>query len=340
LVFSKDVETSGVKYIGSKKKLIPSIISILDSLNVEEKSIIDVFTGTTRCAQAFRKLGYRVQASDLNWASEAYANTFLKNWSFVELQKAVNILNNLPGKKGWLTEHYSSGACQVFQEKNTKKADEVRDYIDEHFKSIQYPLITSLLYALDSVDSTVGVQQAYLKDWSFRSFNDLLLKVPGLIEDQPEGKFYLGDCLEVEYEKAEIAYLDPPYSPHNYQTYYHIFDSVFKNDKPDVLLKTNRRSDRVGNKTTKSLWNSKASALTATKMLIKKLPVKWVIMSYSNDSLIPEKELMSFFYENYEGVQVREIDYKRNIMSQIGNVNLGEKEVKSRNKEFLIYFEK
>jgi adenine-specific DNA-methyltransferase len=42
-------------------------------------------------------------------------------------------------------------------------------------------LLTALLLAADRVDSTTGLQMAYLKDWSPRSYQPLELRVPELI---------------------------------------------------------------------------------------------------------------------------------------------------------------
>ena len=42
--------TQGVKYAGSKLKLLPHILSLFDGLNV--KTVFDGFSGTTRVSQA------------------------------------------------------------------------------------------------------------------------------------------------------------------------------------------------------------------------------------------------------------------------------------------------
>ena len=39
-------------------------------------------------------------------------------------------------------------------------------------------ILASLIYALDSVDSTLGHYVAYLSEWSPRSYKDMILKLP------------------------------------------------------------------------------------------------------------------------------------------------------------------
>ena len=46
-------DTQGVKYAGSKLKLIPHILSLFDGLKV--KTVFDGFSGTTRVSKALAK---------------------------------------------------------------------------------------------------------------------------------------------------------------------------------------------------------------------------------------------------------------------------------------------
>ena len=52
------IQTEGIKYSGSKLKLLPYILSIIRSLPVNR--ILDGFSGTTRVSQALAKCNYQV----------------------------------------------------------------------------------------------------------------------------------------------------------------------------------------------------------------------------------------------------------------------------------------
>lgn len=346
--------THGVKYIGSKKKLIPYILDAIKDIPIGQ--MLDPFTGTTRVSQAFRKAGWSVCAGDLSWASEAYASLFLTTTpaDIQILQTYVDELNALEGKDGWITESYcdveatDGGIVRVWKPKNGRRADAIRDTIEEWLTTERIDRLTSLrliallILAMDSVDSTVGVQQAYLKDWAARADNDLRLSVPDDIVEGPVASFVPGSCLEVTYPNSTLAYLDPPYSSHSYATYYHIWDSITRWDKPDICLKTNRRKDRTKeyfDTSMKSSWNSKREVYTSFESLLERLPVQYVLLSYSNESLLSLSQLETIL-KKYKSYKVQEIDYKRNIMSQIGNANLYDKERKSENIEYLILVEK
>lgn len=356
-------ETHGVKYIGSKASLIPYILKCIDE-NIPAGSIrrtIDVFTGTTRVAQAFKSRGWHVQTSDLSQAAACYSHTWVSNEDKNErLKPFLEKLNRLTGHRGWLTTNYcdavgeKGGIVRVWQAKNGMRADSIRDQIDLWArKGTLKPweadtLITSLILALDKVDNTVGVQQAYLKEWCSRSFNDLRLELPTPICGQ-QGVHFTGDCLQIPYQPADLAYLDPPYSSHSYATYYHIWDSIALWDKPTVGLSTNRRADRISghdsyDSSMGSDWNRKKSALAAFEKLILRLPVRWVLVSYNNESLVEFETLMKMLRtKTFKKITVTEIDYKRNIMCQIGNAAKDKAEdatYRTENVEYLILIEK
>lgn len=358
--------TYGVKYIGSKASLVDEIRSFVDQRLPPgaPKTLLDIFTGTTRVAQAFRAHGWTVTASDLSWASEAYAHAFLLRTpaDTPAIQRLLPLLQAAAPREdrpaGWIERTYcdvsgaEGGIVRMWKPANGRKADLIRDLIQRHeaAKAITHHeamiLIAILLFALDKVDSSVGVQQAYLKNWAARANNPLELTDIPFPASGPPGAYLQGDALTLSYPPATVAYLDPPYSPHSYATYYHIWDSITRWDKPAVGLKTNRRMDRVSGSDTydtsmSSPWNSKKTALPAFLALVARLPVQYVVISYNDESLVPLETLETALKAAYGAAAVEKklIPYKRNIMSQIGNAAEKE-EQKTENHEVLIWVAK
>ena len=342
----KNVNTTGVKYIGSKLKLLPHIGQAIEPLNI--KTAVDVFTGTTRVAQYLRGNGIITDTSDLSWAATMYAHTFVHNKDNKHLQKYVDEMNKLNGTVGWLSNNYCGSVSQsdpkgdgrCFQLKNAMKADSARDYVETLNLDLweKATLVTSIILALDAVDNTVGVQQAYLKEWCARSYNNIRFELP-VAGVNYAGNHFEGDCLKIKYNSYDLAYYDPPYSPHSYSTYYHIWDSIAKWDKPETGLKAKRRIDRVAksekyDSSMESPWNSAKTALNATETLLKRINAKHHLLSYSNESLIKQDDLLKMC-EKLGTTMLLEIDYKRNIMSQIGNAGK-DAEKNQKNKELLI----
>jgi len=365
-------DTHGVKYIGSKAALLQEIHTfVAEQLPAgASRSFLDVFTGTTRVAQSFRAGGWQVTSSDLSWASEAYAHAFLlrtpdSGRRIPELLARLRALMVVPSavgaKPGWIEASYcdvtaaEGGIVRMWKPENGRKADKVRDAIAAweatgeitHHEAMI--LVACLLFALDKVDSSVGVQQAYLKNWAARAINPLTLEDLPYPEGGPAGQHLIGDALQLTYPVASVAYLDPPYSGHSYATYYHIWDSITRWDKPAVGLKTNRRIDRVSGSaefdaSMQSPWNSKKSALGAFLALVARLPARYVCISYNDESLVPLETLEGALKEKYGGaaITVKRIPYKRNIMCQIGNAEgkAAEGEAKTENHEVLIWVNK
>ena len=94
------METSGIKYIGSKSNLVNQILDLVAKYVPpgRKPTMQDVFTGTTRVAQAFRQKGWSTITSDLSWASEVYAKTFLQSNSNKHLEPIIEKLNNIKPK--------------------------------------------------------------------------------------------------------------------------------------------------------------------------------------------------------------------------------------------------
>lgn len=383
------ITTYGVRYLGSKSKILPLIMQVIDDLDKEDMKVIDVFTGTTRVAQALKMRGYDVTTSDLSWASEVYSEAFIcNNGDVSHLQQYIDQLNLVPAKADWLTNNYcdvdiivdkkvydmiseeveEEGVkviktkkaktftmekekvnIKVWHPKNGAKADAIRDEIEtmniEPWEKSY--LIACLIFALDKLDNTVGLQQAYLKGWkSDRVHKDLVLTAIPSIEGM-EGQHLCGDALKLAYAPASVAYLDPPYTAADYSTYYHIWDSIARWDKPQVSLKTNRRIDRVKQKTNehwdktmKSPWYSKKTALEATKQLIDKLPVRYCVFSYSDEGLIKYDDMKSVCSQ-YEDYKFHEQSHDRHVMSRIGAGGAeADNADKKKNVEYVIVIDK
>ena len=67
--------TQGIKYAGSKLKLLPHILDL--AKRTHAKTVLDGFAGSTRVSQAFAKTGYRVICNDTSVWSEVFGTSYL-----------------------------------------------------------------------------------------------------------------------------------------------------------------------------------------------------------------------------------------------------------------------
>ena len=361
------IMTEGVKYSGSKLKLLPYILSIIDSLPV--KRVFDGFSGTTRVSQALAKCGYQVISNDLAVWSKIFGECYLKGTINTQLQQKIDYLNALKGKKGWFTDNYggqvnrglsiqTDGKKKIWQIHNTKKLDAIRPEIDKIVDNTieRSILLSSLILALDKVDNTLGHYASYLKQWSSRSFNKLKLSMP-LIERQHDHHWIINKDIFKAFPKveADLSYFDPPYGSNNekmppsrvrYASYYHIWTTVCLNDQPQLVGKTNRRADCNDQKAGSVFEefrkdkDGKFIALKAIERLIKECPSPHILLSYSNNGRVTKEEICKIIENQCEAAQIFSIDYKRNVMSGMRWTYDWIKNTEGKNIEFLFLIKK
>lgn len=329
-------ETEGIKYTGSKLKILPYIVDMIADLDIS--SALDAFSGTTRVAQAFAQIGYNTTANDISVWSKVFGTCYLLSDKPDSYYKPmIDELNSLKGYAGWFSEHYGSDSEEgkrPFQLKNTMRLDAIRDKIDEY--NLQWEdkcvLLTSLIYAMDAVDNTLGHYAAYLSGWSPRSYNDIHLKLPKRHPITSTNKVVQGDVFDIIKDYYDLVYFDPPYGSNNekmppsrvrYAAYYHIWKSIILNDKPKLFGKANRREDSRDT-ASPSIFeeykrNEKGSfiAMQAIKDMIQQTNAHYILLSYGSGGRATKEELNDILNSNGRLISAREIDYKKNVMSNM-----------------------
>jgi adenine-specific DNA-methyltransferase len=282
-----------IKYLGSKRRLVP----VLGELwrRAEARTALDLFTGTTRVAQAFKAAGAEVTAVDTTRCAAVLAGCYVAtDAAGVDrraLEKAVAALNGVPGRPGYVTETFCHRS-RFFQPHNGERIDAVRDAIEVDFggSPLEPVLVTSLLEAADRVDSTTGVQMAYVKEWAPRSFQPLELRVPALL-DGP-GRAVRGDACAVVRELGDfdLAYLDPPYNQHRYEANYHVWETIVAWDAPSHYGVACKRTEvRDG---PRSPFNSRRTIGEALAQVVRDVRAEVVVLSYNDESWIDIEALV------------------------------------------------
>ncbi len=203
-----DTRTQGIKYIGSKLKLLPYILQL--ARTVDAVTVLDGFAGTTRVSQAFARNGYSVICNDVAVWSSVFGTAYLtSSGSRGDYESLIDHLNGVEPIDGWFTEHYGgqpNSRCSVqgdglkrpWQVHNTRKLDAIREEIarlklDPITEAVA---LTSLVLALDKVDSTIGHFASYLREWSPRSYGELVLQVPEIVESDSAHSVIQSDIFE------------------------------------------------------------------------------------------------------------------------------------------------
>jgi adenine-specific DNA-methyltransferase len=330
-----------VKYLGSKRLLLPTITSLVADLD-GVRSVGDLFSGTARVGHALKRAGLQVFANDHN----AYAATLARCYVEADAddvradaERLVAELNRVRGAPGYFTETFCERS-RYFQPQNGARVDAIRDAIAK--KSLppvlEAVLLVSLMEAADRVDSTTGVQMAYLKQWAHRAGNALELRVPDLLaraEAGPGSATQLDAVESAARVEADLVYLDPPYNQHSYLGNYHIWETLVRWDAPETYGVAQKRVDC---RTRSSAFNSRRGIEAALRAVVKAARCRWLLVSFSNEGFLSYETLMALLRERGE-VRVIETDYKRYVGAQIGIHNPAGVKVGTvshlRNKEYL-----
>ena len=319
-----------IKYIGSKRTLVPRIVALAAAIRERTgaTTACDLFTGTTRVAQGLKKSGFHVTANDLASYSEILARTYIevdgRGVQSAGYQEKLAHLNALPGEDGYFTRTFCEEA-RYFQPFNGRRIDAIRAEIDriadgDIERSI---LLTALLLAADKVDSTTGLQMAYLKGWSPRSFNALELHMPELLDGG--GRALRGDANALcgAMAPVDIAYADPPYNQHSYHSNYHIWETVVRNDAPASYGIARKREDC---REVKSDYNAKGRSWDAFSRLIRDVPATHLIVSFNNEGFFAYDDIVALLEDVQGEVAVVPVEFRRYVGATIGIHNLrGEK---------------
>jgi adenine-specific DNA-methyltransferase len=331
-----------IKYLGSKRRLVPVLSAVRDVCGAA--TALDLFTGTTRVAQAWRAAGTTVGAVDSARYAEVLARTYvateLTPGRQRELDDALADLAATTPSAGYVTEVFCRTA-RYFQPRNGERIDAIRAAIAARYAGtwLEPVLLTSLLEAADRVDSTTGVQMAYLKGWAPRAFNALELRAP-VIPDGPAGVAYRGDACELvaQLPLVDLAYLDPPYNQHRYTANYHVWETIVAGDEPAHYGVACKRVD-LRSPDDRSAFNERGRMPGALRECVKRVSAGVVVVSYNDEAWVSLDELVDMCATRGP-VTVLSFDSRRYVGATIGIHNPAGQKVGSvshtRNTEYVV----
>lgn len=331
--------------------MLENINSVIEQNNITGKTFCDLFSGSGSVGDYYKEK-YNIISNDFLFCLSIISKAKLENKgmpNFNLFKKQFNTdpfsyFNNktyVSDSQYFITNNYTpKGNRQFFTEENAIKIDGIRIEIEELYKEFIIDakernfLIASLLESTMGVSNTSGTYEAYLKKWDKRAFKPFILEPITINETNTINinKIYNLDSNElIRKISGDILYLDPPYTITDYNSAYHLLESIAKYDYPNIGGITGRRKEI----NEKSKYTRKDQALINLEDLFRQAQFKHIIMSYSTQGLISIDEitkLASKFAKNHN-VKVYEFPYKeyKNIRSSQKGENL---------KEIIIYFEK
>ena len=337
-----------MRYIGSKRALLKNIDELLcKHIDGTEQSFLDLFAGTNVVGRYFKRR-YKIISNDLLYFSYVNAKATIENNKKLTFNglKTIGIDNpfeyfnndiNIDYTHHYYEKSYSpTGHAMYFTKENAQRIDFIRNLIDDWgkkgllSKSEYYYLVSSLVEAIPFISNITGTYGAYLKKWDNRALNKLYVRPLDIVDNNQNNKAFNVDSNQlIKNIKTDITYIDTPYNNRQYASNYHVLENIARNNKPELRGKTS-----IFNwKSLRSDYSMKKNALKAMENLIKNLNSRHVILSYSNEGIISESDLVNII-NKYSSIkaEVHHINYRKyesKIKSEAKNLN-----------EILIYFSK
>jgi adenine-specific DNA-methyltransferase len=329
-----------IKYIGSKRLLVPRLVQAL--MAGAPRSALDLFSGTSRVGHALKREGVRVHANDHNAYAFAFAGCYVaadaRVWR-VRAERLITELERVRGRAGWFTETYAVRS-RYLRPENAARAEAIRARIAKLSlePALEAIALTSLIEACDRVDSTVGLQMAYLKSWAPRAHQPLRLRLPEILDG--EGSASCLDAREAAaLDPVDVAYLDPPYNQHSYLGNYHVWETLVRGDEPEVYGIACKRTDV---RERGSAFNRRGTMETAFADVLARVRAKRIVVSFNDEGYLTLPRLRQLLAGRG---RVREVSvaHPRYIGHRLGVYNLKGEKVgtpgPARNREHLFVVE-
>jgi adenine-specific DNA-methyltransferase len=321
-----------IPYIGNKRKLLKLIEAAIQRTaagkTAKTATFLDLFAGSGVVSRMAKLHGYRVISND--WEPYALAinrcyiacNQPPKFASLGGYEKAIERLNGLPPKVGWVTEHlcprddtnYDVRADRMFyMRKNGMRIDAIRAQIAAWKDASRLSdaeeacLLAPLVYQACYRSNTSGVFKGFHNGWGgqtktalYRIATDLHLDAPVFHNNGQKNRVFREDAQSLAErlasEEIEIAYLDPPYNQHPYGSNYHVLNSVVLWDKPELskqITRGTKSAIRLDWRTERrSAYNYREEASTAYRRLLGAVNARYILTSYSTDGTIPLEAML------------------------------------------------
>lgn len=305
-----------LRYMGSKKRLLPWIHDVLDQLDF--KSAYDPFSGTGCVGYLMKSMGRRVISSDFLNFSSLLAKATIENSSRHLDGRAVKKLLNAPTSEHRFIERTFKG---IFY---TKADRQFLDRLSGGIQSLSHPHQQALADAalfracLKRQPRGVFTISGDLKKYD-DGRRDLQLSIEEHFIEQVEvfnnaifkngrrNRALCGDVFDLKAPNVDLVYLDPPYVPRSddncYIKRYHFLEGLSKYWQ-GMPVDKNTKVRKIAKRYTP--FSYRRTAEEAFDQLFGQFPKSKIVLSYSSNGFPDLNRLVQLMSEHKRSIRVFE----------------------------------
>jgi len=318
----------GHRYIGSKTKIVDTVLEKIQQIAPARGHVVDLMCGTASVSVALRAANFKVTAVDVMTYSYHHARVALQLKSAPHFTKAkkfidkyaptyskklnnyarmLEALNLVPDRKGYFWREFSMDGApknatkprNYFSPYNAKRIDSMRSKIKDLYakraiSDIEHSLLLhDLIMATNDIANISGTYGHYLSKLTGRANDPISLKptVFNISYNNTGHKILRGYAEDLSKNiSSDLCYIDPPYMKRQYAANYHILETLAREDSPEAIGESGLRPwrDQYSNFCTKTKIRQSFTEV------ITRMDCKDYLISYSEDGLLKIDELKTF----------------------------------------------
>ena len=306
------------RYMGSKRKLIPTIAQIVEDL--QPKTALDAFAGSGCVAYLFKEMGIGVTSNDFLKFAYQIGNASIANSKITLSDDDIDLLiQNNPHSHSFVQDTFRG---LYFSDDDNRFLDNlwwnIQELTDVHKQSLAYAAAsracikrrprgmfayTGFRYDDGRKDLLLSLKEHFLKavkEWNSTVFDNGN-------ECFAENK----DVFDLDDKAYDLVYIDPPYvSPHSDNDYtrrYHFVEG-YMTYWQGVNIQEHTKTKKI--ESNKSRFSSKVTIYNAFDDLFEKFPNSTLLVSYSSNSIPDKTEMLSLLRKHKKSVELVEVDHK------------------------------
>ncbi|AEJ62084.1 D12 class N6 adenine-specific DNA methyltransferase [Spirochaeta thermophila DSM 6578] len=302
------------------------------------RTFLDPFAGTGVVSRLARILGIEVTAGDWEFyaylVNKAYLEIDASELPLLYrhlggIEEVLSVLNRRGAgeypRAPYISRYYAPRSLEdadpsserlFYTPYNARFIDVVRETIEEWYPGWDLPdpagkekalLVALLLYGAAKHANTSGLFKAFHRgfgghgrDALTRILAPIRIPPPVLLEHGPSARTFCEDAFSlVSRIEADLCYLDPPYTIHQYGSNYFMLNTIALWDRPPVSEERDREGKLVHKAGIRSDWKrtwspfcSRRYAEEAMEALVAQVRAPVLLVSYNTDGIIPCERLV------------------------------------------------